>query len=199
MIIYTVIIDGYDKVLEPEYKNDCRYILFTNTDIKSDFWEVIKVKGSGVKLSRDIKINFHKYLPEHDKSLYIDANINQLEDADFDYDSDMIAMKHPARDCIYDEMNQCYYRNKDTYINMTPQVTKYMYEGYPSNNGLLAAGVMFRKNNQKVIALMELWWSEVEKGSHRDQLSFNYCLWKSPINLEYMVYSKGFKINKHEN
>ena len=27
---------------------------------------------------------------------------------------------------------------------------------------------------------MEDWWSEIEKYSHRDQLSFNYALWKNP-------------------
>ena len=157
-----------------------------------------KVEGSGVKLSRDIKINFHKYLPEHDKSIYMDANINQLEDVNKSYDSDMIAMKHPARDCIYQEVKACLYRGKDIEANMTKQINRYKAENYPDNNGLISAGVMFRKNNQKVIDLMELWWSEVEKGSHRDQLSFNYCLWKKPIDIEYMVYSKGFKINKHK-
>ena len=26
---------------------------------------------------------------------------------------------------------------------------------------------------------MEAWWNEIEKYSHRDQLSFNYVLWKN--------------------
>ena len=33
-------------------------------------------------------------------------------------------------------------------------------------------------NNNEVIRLMVEWWNELEKGSRRDQLSFNYVCWK---------------------
>jgi hypothetical protein len=39
---------------------------------------------------------------------------------------------------------------------------------------------MLRKHNDKdCIRLMEDWSNEVMNGSHRDQLSFNYCCWKN--------------------
>ena len=28
---------------------------------------------------------------------------------------------------------------------------------------------------------MEIWWEEIEKGSSRDQLSFNYALWRAGL------------------
>ena len=49
---------------------------------------------------------------------------------------------------------------------------------------------MVRKHNKKdCIELMEKWWNEINNYSHRDQLSFNYIVWKLGIKIKY--YSKG--------
>ena len=37
---------------------------------------------------------------------------------------------------------------------------------------------------------MEQWFEEIKYYSHRDQLSFNYVLWKSGIKIKYL--SKNF-------
>ena len=48
---------------------------------------------------------------------------------------------------------------------------------------------MVRKHNKKdCIELMEKWWNEINNYSHRDQLSFNYIVWKLGIKIKY--YSK---------
>ena len=33
---------------------------------------------------------------------------------------------------------------------------------------------------------MECWWGEIEQHSHRDQLSFNYAVWKTKVNFNYI-------------
>ena len=49
----------------------------------------------------------------------------------------------------------------------------------PENYGLVQTNIMVRKHNDQYCKdLMEKWWSELKDYSHRDQLSFNYALWK---------------------
>ncbi len=57
-------------------------------------------------------------------------------------------------------------------------MTRYKREGYPRNNGLVAAGLIARKHNRRVIQFCRRWWQETKNGCYRDQLSFNYVLWK---------------------
>ena len=78
---------------------------------------------------------------------------------------------------------------------------RYEEEGFPKNYGLLQSNILLRKHNEEdCIRLMEAWFNELKDNSHRDQLSFNYVLWKnSDINVVYMdkfIYkSKWFKWN----
>lgn len=202
--IYTAIIDNYDTIEIPRYINpDYSYILFTNKDIKSDFWEVRKVEGSGVKLARHIKIRHDIYLPEYEFSVWMDANIIQNHDINtFDIGTnDMMTMKHPSRDCIYDEVQACINFNKDDDWKMAKQTFRYRNQGYPEHNGLIASGVLFRWHNLPVKRLMKSWDYEVAAHSHRDQLSFNFCLSKQPLKLgllPYYILNTHFLMKRHK-
>jgi hypothetical protein len=83
------------------------------------------------------------------------------------------------------------------------QVNKYKEEGFPKNFGLVQSGIIFRKHNDtSCIKLMEAWWKELEVESHRDQLSFNYAVWKTKVNFNYVdkniFCSEWFRLNgKH--
>lgn len=69
---------------------------------------------------------------------------------------------------------------KDTNDIVDPQMKRYKSEGFPEKYGLLQSNIMIRKhNNPDCIRLMEDWTKEIIGGSHRDQLSFNYCCWKN--------------------
>ena len=43
---------------------------------------------------------------------------------------------------------------------------------------------------------MEDWWSEIEKYSHRDQLSFNYALWKNKNSIKIFYLDKNIYDSK---
>ena len=87
--------------------------------------------------------------------------------------------KHPKRTCIYKEAEECIKIKKDALVNITQQIQKYKDTGYPKDNGLAETNVIYRiHNNEYCKKLMETWANEVIKYSHRDQLSFNYALWK---------------------
>ena len=59
------------------------------------------------------------------------------------------------------------------------QMNRYKEEGFPANYGLVQTNVMIRRHNDPYSKnLMEKWWEELKDNSHRDQLSFNYAVWK---------------------
>lgn len=75
-------------------------------------------------------------------------------------------------------------------------------DGYPINNGLVECGIIIRKNNLENINFSKLWWNEFIKFSKRDQISFSYVLWKSPINIKIIESqlrnNKMFQIKPHK-
>jgi hypothetical protein len=56
---------------------------------------------------------------------------------------------------------------------------RYRADSLPKGLGLATTAVLLRKHNDKrLLCMMEAWWSEVEGGSRRDQLSLSYALWR---------------------
>ena len=52
----------------------------------------------------------------------------------------------------------------------------------------MKGNIIIRKHNEKeYIELMEELWKTVVYYSHRDQLSFNYVLWKTGIRIKYFA------------
>jgi len=90
-------------------------------------------------------------------------------------DLSLFSFKHPQRSCVYQEMHACSKLNKDNPKLMRNQMERYRSEGYPAYNGLVETACVVRKNCKEVTAFNKSWWEELEKGSFRDQLSFNYA------------------------
>ena len=94
----------------------------------------------------------------------------------------------PIRKCIYDEERVVLAMKKDVKENTNPQINRYKKEGFPKNYGLLQSNILIRRHNSPdCIKLMEDWFEELKNGSHRDQLSFNYILWKNQdVKVKYL-------------
>lgn len=188
-VIYTCITGNYDNLLPQPLFSDYDYVCFTdNPDMKSDgIWEVRMLPDSlshltAVKQQRYAKLHPHILLPEYTYSIWIDANVKVLTDPSplFDENYSVEIPTHPTRNCIYAEEKACATMKKDQEEIMLPQMDRYRAQGFPKEYGLVQTNIMFRKHNEPdCIRLMEAWWTEIEKGSHRDQLSFNYALWKN--------------------
>lgn len=195
-VIYTVITGGYDTLKSQPKVDGFDYICFTDDiNLKSDCWKIVPlpedVDGlSDAKKNRKVKILAHRYLPEYNFSIYIDANIdvksekellsfikqNCTEDKGY-----FFAGQHPYnRDCIYDEAIALIGLKKDKQETIEKQVDEYRKEGFPKHFGLTQNGILFRyHNNEDCKELMECWWNEVKQKSHRDQLSLFYAKWKT--------------------
>jgi hypothetical protein len=135
------------------------------------------------RLARYHKINPHIVLPHHGDSIWLDGSF-QLRDSPIDFlshfqeDIELGCYNHTERRCVYSEYRSCIRLRKDDIGLMTAQVARYREAKYPENAGLTETGIIYRKNCPSVQSFNTLWWAEVAKGSHRDQLSFDYCLWK---------------------
>ena len=91
-------------------------------------------------------------------------------------------MSHPTRNCIYQEAKACLVLNKDSENTILNQIGEYKKEGLPEGAGMVATGVLIRKHSDEVKEFCKKWYDEVSRLSIRDQLSFNYVNWKTPID-----------------
>ena len=136
----------------------------------------------------------HILFPNNQYSVYIDGNIGLRGNHLFKRVQELITnqallsvAKHPIRDCVYDEAEECLRLNKSDTIQILNQVIFLKNKAYPRSNGLIESGIIFRKHhNPELIDLMNSWWSLFSKFQTRDQLSFNYILWEKEFSdLEY--------------
>ena len=202
--IYFALMGDYDTLKEPTIITPgWDYICFTNNSkLKSKTWDIRLVDDSdgldNQRLSRKFLILNHRHVGEYDISITTGAQMRTTCDLDvflktFLPDDDKIDMsmpRHPCRKCIYAEAGKCKSSKKDSPKIIDKQMDFYRKEGLPENNGLIATGIMIRKHNRSNLEEhCEKWWSQVKRWSFRDQLSFNYVLWKySLININYFSY-----------
>ena len=191
--IYTVITNNYDYLKQPEIiESGFDYICFTDTEIKyPGVWQIRKIdyfNSDPTRVARFIKTHPHIYLPDYDKSLWIDGNLsirNTLYNLAFEYLelAPFYAFIHPDRECVYDEGVKLIERggldNKTIILNHMARLRE---AGYPEKNGLTDTSVLFRRHHESK-ALNEAWWREMMTGSKCDQLSLNYVAWKLGIEI----------------
>lgn len=214
--VYTVIIGKFDgvKSLNPKFRNDADYFLFTDQDIQSSDYIVRRVKnesGNARKESRKYKIQPESYLSGYDYFLYMDGSMELLTSPQtlvnkYLRDSDIAVFNHPWYDCIYMEFAQCLKLGYADPEIAGRQEVFYRDEGYPAHNGLTENGVILRRNCVKIHEFDKFWQSIYDKYTDRDQLSFCYCAWK--MGLKYNTFegqtsnpdkpmTKEFKLHKH--
>lgn len=190
IVAYTCITGDYDGLQEPlcEGKN-IEYVCFTNNhDIKSKKWNIEYVSDDQINdmyLAKKYKFFPNEIFQEYELSVWIDGKFlikNDLYSYILKYKKDMpmICFPHFERNCIYEEAAECIRCRKGDRIKILQQCSDYFREGYPINNGLYEMGCIVREhNNPLVIKLMEDWWQQIQKYSHRDQISFPYVCWKN--------------------
>ena len=191
----TAIFGDYDEIRDPVVVTPgWRYVCFSDKYVKSDIWETIQPEQKwfdqwfGVhRQTAKKKAGLCMMMPFAHMNYENIVNVSGRTEVGCDLDwlldiygpkHHMSVMDHPSRTCVYEEAYACKQLNKDLPSTINSQMLKYKKEGYPTHNGMIASGLMIRRNTWKVGGLMSLWWNEVLHHSKRDQLSFNYALWK---------------------
>jgi glycosyltransferase involved in cell wall biosynthesis len=202
--VYTSIIGGFDKLIEPKIEN-AEFIAYT--DQKSDKWKVIKPYDKfkdDRRNSRIQKIMPHLFI-DTKYSIYLDGNIELLVEPqilidEFLKDKDIAAFKHCGRDDIYQEADAIFSFGKETKENLAEQIKSYSKQGVKVHGGLCECGVLIRRHTPEVNQMNEKWWAEYCRYSCRDQMSFTKAF---PIEKIYQIEGsahnhKYFKFNNHK-
>lgn len=206
-VIYTCLTGNYDDLQNPAYiEEGWDYICFTDNKLsnKDSIWQFRKLPyhlNDKLRTSRYPKLNPHIVLEEYEISIYIDANIQILDNRLYERAEELIAKnttisiaKHPLRNSLYEEAEICKALGKDYPSVIDKHTKRYKTLGFPNNYGLFENNIIFRKHNE-LIELADLWWKEFDEGPKRDQLSLTYCLWKLSIKCE-PLFPEGFDVRK---
>lgn len=213
--VYTCITGDYDDLKEIEHKEKgIDYYCFTNNKmIQSNTWKVIYIEDNKLSnhiLSRKIKILGHELINDYDIQVWMDASVvfkkNIIDFINKYYNEDIApfsAFKHEKRNCIYEEARECIKLGKDSLESVEKQI-KFLEENkYPKNNGLCEMTVFIRNPKDKLVKeTMKLWFNIVSNYSKRDQLSFNYCVYKTGMKINIInekVFSNDWFIWKKHN
>lgn len=189
IVIYTAFTGDYDNLKDPDFIDDnCDYICFTdNPNIKSDIWKIVPMEDSNLdnnRKAKQYKVLPHKYLANYKYSFWIDASfkiIGSIREYVYKYlKNPMLNVLHDERCCVYDEVIVSAGLDRYPSAILSKQLEYYENQGLPHHYGLVSCGIIFREHaNQKIIELMENWWSEILEYTNQDQVSFAYVCWKN--------------------
>ena len=185
--VFSAIADDDGGVQEPKVIDPrADYLLFTGGKVPSgSVWKSRRfdfIEADPVRTCLSVKTHPHVYFPGHEWSIWVDRDLQIAalpEDfiAEDNENCDVIAGRHPDRDCVYDEFTESIAVKRDDLVPMQVQIERLRASGYPEHNGLIASGIMlFRHRRPAVAALLNDWWRLIDNGSHNDQLSFNPAL-----------------------
>lgn len=200
-VIYSAIIGSYDNILQPDcIDNRFDYILFSDDipENKIGIWEIKKINktfANNTLKARYVKTNAFELLDsKYDFYIWIDANIKILSDYIYKHSLDLFekgieisSMWHNVRDCIYDEAFVVYTNLLEHDYVIYNWYHKLLWNFYPKHNGLHETNVLYIKNSNTIKVLFNKWWHCIKTYSKRDQLSFDFLLWKYNITCPYFM------------
>lgn len=196
--VYTCITGDYDNLHEIKDKEKgIDYYCFTNNKkIKSNTWNVVYIqdkKLTNVELARKIKILGHRIINDYDILLWMDGAVEfkkKIKDFISKYlkkDDIFVAFKHGERKTVKEEIIACYKHGKEKKEKIKKIMKFYNNVDYPDNNELIESTVYIKRPKEKVVKeTMKLWFEMILLYSHRDQLSFNYCAYKTNMKIKWI-------------
>jgi len=185
--VYTAIYGGYDDLQNPKHvRSDVDYICFTDAPIESDVYRICIEPGfpnNPTLSARRVKICSYRFLPQYERTLWLDANMRLLADPVGLLDEwlanghNLGVFTHPHRRCLYAEGKACIEMHKVDPARARRQLAHYKQRGYPENNGLVSTGIIARRRSAELDRFESQWWKQVKRWTARDQLSFNFAGW----------------------
>ena len=189
--IYTCLIGDFDEFNEIATTlvgcdsfiiTDNKKLHYSNTN--SIF--IDSIYRSGRRTNRIFKILPHLFFSKYTKSVYYDCNlvlkVSPLEILGLlNSKYDFAIFNHAKRNCLFEEIDECIFWNKDSKTLLNIQREKY--ESVPKQNGLYLGSVLVRNHNN-LSEFSECWWSQYDEFSARDQISLAYTYYKIKINFQ---------------
>lgn len=169
-VVYTAITKGYDSLKMHTVKGAI-YKSFIDPEMYHH--------PDPCRRAKFPKIMAHAHL-ECDYSLWVDGSVTLKPDLDMAMliekhlsGCDLAVMRHPNRDCIYDEAECIIKLEKDDALT----VQKYVeLSDMPKHWGLFETGFVLRRHTDTMNLFEQAWWRELVHWSRRDQLSLPVIL-----------------------
>lgn len=209
-VVYTCITGGHDAIPNHSYISpDWDYICFTDQipkDPERYHWQFLPLhyrKLDDVRNSRWHKLHPHVLFRNHQKSLWLDANINVVNANIFDdirsaehQRSPMALGLHFARTNVYDEIEACHENGKDEPVTLERHRQALLKSGFSGHFGhFFENGIIFRHQHDKTtVDIMTDWWWWITHYSRRDQLSLVYVLWEHDLRVP-LLNPKSYRSN----
>jgi hypothetical protein len=192
-LVLTCTLGNKDILKDPPQAFDsCDYIAMVDKDHDVKIWQQFgyynfssiddythRRNAKLYKVLSSMLFSEYKYIIWHDANHQL---IQDPVDIIKEYgEHDFYLLKHPLRNCLYDEMNiiSGYLDSADI---IKQQREYYIKCGFPKNYGLFAMGNHMKRVNTKTTILGLKWWEQITRFSSRDQCSFAYCLWDMKNN-----------------
>jgi hypothetical protein len=206
-VVYTAVTDGYPLHPVINRRNAWDFVCFAESAVHSEGWQISLINkddmvvenklmpGDKAKTTKRIKLLPHVLLHDYDISIWIDSSLQFKREIDLDELVDrflrssslMCVRQHPYRRCIYQEAEAVVSLGLDTWESVIGVIGPYRREHFPRNFGLVESNFILRKHNAPpLVKFSNAWWARVRDFSRRDQLSFNYVLWRNPIDVSFM-------------
>ena len=187
MVVFTAVLGRPDVLFDPAVPlNGIDLACYTDLDFTGESaFRMIELHLDDLpprKRNRRVKIWWEEVGDCFAYSLYVDSTVELRVDPReliqfLEPDSDIAALRHPDRDCPYQEGRVCMRAGMADPAVVREQLATYRSAGLPPRFGLWAGTLILRRHTPRMRAFSETWWQEVETFSCRDQISFPYVVW----------------------
>ncbi len=193
--VYSCLSGGYEQAI-PLIDDDDSIDKFLIVDdhnaiVPNGYTKIISnyVNPEPVRTARFAKTHPHIWFGDYDFVFWIDSNIHFLGDLR-NYTQILKLSKadcgfiiHPVRDNFVEESAVLSVNRVVDYEMATRQITRYLSEPGFLNEPLFETNFMVSRPASKTVQkFMGMWWSELNKFTHRDQLSVNYASISARLN-----------------
>lgn len=192
VIVYSVLLDGFGVVHPPLFLDrNVRYLLFTDKqNFVAEGWEVVPFDTH--ELSPQLasclpKILPHRYLPEHEISVFLDLGLTPAETAvtSFARDAlqgyDLAAYPQSRHDCTYDEIALSIERAIICSKRGQALALELRRSNFPKSWGLLNTDLVVRRNSALMRRVNEIWFYRFVNNIGPDAVSLMPVLWHASI------------------
>lgn len=210
-VIYTCVSGGYESIIpvaDPVPGVDM--VLFTdnpNAVAPDGFQTRLSnyIHPQPVRTARFVKTHPHIWFQDHDYAIWCDSNVHFYGDLSEYIDrleasgADCLFIAHPVRESIKDEANELIEKR----ILQDRELAEKQVQRYLKDENLLHARMIesnffiCKPKLAKTAKFMNTWWSEINKYTHRDQLSINYAIEQAKIKWEPLL-PFGYSARNHD-
>ena len=189
---YTCSTGGYEEPLPFEAFVEGADYWFFSDNLSTEFaaqWSMQPLALANphpIKTARMHKAQPHRILKDIDVAIWIDGNIAVTGDITGLINSVLEAgasfgvVPHPYRKSVAEELSALVKMGIDDPARMTSQYDKCRSHGFLDDEGLTETNfIVMDLRRPETRAALNIWWEEIERGSRRDQLSFDYACWKA--------------------